>query len=187
MENNKVIDTADLLKKSEEDLLFQIERIKKNITFFIKPEVLVNEISEIIEQSELFSFKNKRNSKFINLSRPLFIITINKAKCKELYGYEFHYTEGTMIDTNKALPAGILDDYNFIERMVGEQIVSKYSDFLNSILVDDDKFLNFLEEQGIKRSKINKELVKLISYMTVALFAITIELRNNIIYLEYGL
>jgi hypothetical protein len=181
MGENKLIETADLLTEEDEKLLAQIQYIKQNILNFIKPQEMVDKIKEIIESSSLFDFKSKRNSKYISTTKPLFILTLDKALAESSKKYNFSYKDGEDVDGRKEL----VSDYNFINECIHQEITSKYSDFLIKKLTDDDEFINVLNENNIDGEGITREQLRIISFVTSAIFGVTIELRQNIIYLEY--
>jgi hypothetical protein len=180
MENNKV-DTADLLSPEDEKLLQQIEYIKQNILNFIKPQVMVDRIREIIEGSKSFDFKSKRNSKYISTTKPLFILAMDRETACEGRDYSFRYKDGEPVDGRD----DIREDYSFVARCIHEEITSLYSDFLVKQLTNDGEFLKILNDNNVDGKKITAEQLRLINFVTAAIFGVTIELKQNIIYLEY--
>jgi hypothetical protein len=177
----EVKDSMDFLSEDDEKLLAQIEYIKKNILNYIKPEVMVDKIRQIIEESSLFSFKSKRNSKYINVYKPLFILSMDKELAIKQRQYSFIYQDGETVDNRHEL----MPDYDFINLCLQDEITSKYSEFLLRQLTDNNEFMKILNEQNIDGKKISKKQLKLVSFVTASIFGITVELRQNIIYLEY--
>lgn len=175
---NNPVETSDLLSKEDEILLAQIERIKKNITKFIKPEVLIEKIKGFIEESPAFDFKSKRNAKYINTKKPLFILTLNR---KAITTYEFIYKEGEEVDGR----AELVRDYDFINECLHETVISKVSDFISKKLKNNEEFMKVLDDNDIEWRKLSKSQMVLMGFLTASIFGITVDLKNNTIYLEY--
>jgi hypothetical protein len=178
---NKLTDTTDFLTDDDEKLLGQIEYIKQNVLNFIEPLVMVNKLKEIIEASSVFSFKSKRNAKYISTSKPLFILSMDKDASEKKYDYEFVYEDGESIDERPEL----IRDYNFINTCLQREITSEYSNFLVKTLTDNEEFKKVLTINNIDPENITASQLTLISFVTAAIFGVTIELKANIIYLEY--
>lgn len=180
MVKNNIIETTDLLSEEDELLLKRIEYIKKNIVNFIKPTELIDEIKSVIESSRLFSFKSKRNAKYISTAKPLFIMSMDREAACKAKDYEFNYNDGDNIEDRTDLEG----DYQFIGNCIHEEITSKFSRFISEKLATDE-FIKILEKNNVNKGKISKEQISLISFVTASLFGITVELRTNTIYLEY--
>lgn len=167
---------------SEEDLLLlsQIERVKRNIVRFINPETIVDKIRELIEESDEFDFKNKRNSKYISVKKPLFILSFDFKNCS----HRFTYNEGEEVDGRSDLGG----DYDYITERLHRTVTSKMSDFIVKKLTKSDEFAKVLRENGINpdmKKRPGSQPPMIMNFLTAAIFGITIDLKNNTIYLEY--
>lgn len=171
MLEKELIETTDYLDAEDEKLLQLIQIVKQNITTYIGKQKVVDSIKEIIENSEYFSFKSKRNAKYISLSKPLFIITADKAKISKDKNYTF---------TNSQ------DDYLVLHNLVQDEITSKYSKFLSDNITNES-INKILIENNLTDMEIKEDLITLASFVTSAIFGINIELSNNIIYIEFVL
>lgn len=171
MSKKDLIETTDYLNDEDEKLLQLIQIIKQNITSYIGKQNVVDKIKDIIENSEYFSFKSKRNAKYINLNKPLFIITANKEKITKDKNYTFKNSQ---------------DDYLILHNLIQDEITSKYSEFLSNKLTTES-INEILINKKLSDIEIKDDLNMLASFVTASIFGINIELANNIIYIEFVL
>ena len=162
------METSDLLSKEDEKLLKDIQIIKQNISRYIGADTIVNEIRNIIKESRYFSFTSKRTEKYISLTRPLFIISANREQITADTGYVFTET-----------PA----DCSILSRLIQQEITTKYSNFISTVMRGDE-LKNIMIRNNIE---INDELLELTSFVTSSIFGINIELKENIIYIEFAI
>jgi hypothetical protein len=105
---------------------------------------------------------------------------MDKQLAEKNRNYSFKYKDGMEVeDTN------LVGDYNFINDCIHTEITSKYSEFLTDQLTNNEEFLKILNENSIDTKKISREQLRIISFVTASIFGVTIEIRQNIIYLEY--
>lgn len=175
----KINDSQELMTREDEILLAQIEYIKKNIVTFIDKQKTIDKIIEIINNSDCFSFKSKRSLLSIDKNKPIFVITINKAKAEEIHKVKFDSLEQKEKKSD--------DDYFTINKLIQKEITSKFSDFMKDEVLDKEKFKEILKENKVLfyDDKKVEEAMGMISFLTSMIFSTNIELKNNIIYLEY--
>jgi len=58
------------------DLIENVNKVKKHLITYYSKEDLVDNIKELISESDRIKFKNKRAKRFININTPVFMITI---------------------------------------------------------------------------------------------------------------
>lgn len=162
-------DSLEILKKEEKDLdiIKQIMAIKSNLTAYLQPKELIDEVITLIDNSEIFDFKSQRNRKYINEKRPLFVVKSKSDKhIKELYPHLNNIT----------------DREKLISESVHLEIVSKLSDYLVKRIKDTQTLTNIIQEE------ITEEILEtsiLISFLTASIFSINCDFASNTIYIEY--
>ena len=161
------METSELLSKEDEKLLRDLQLIKQNIAKYIGIKNIIDQIRNIIKNSKYFSFTSKRTEKYISTTRPLFIISADRDKITKDTGYVF--TESTK-------------DSDILCRLIQMEITSKYSDYLSHMLRGDE-IKDILLKNNIE---VNDELLELSSFITSSIFGINMELKENIIYIEFA-
>ena len=161
------METSELLSKEDEKLLRDLQLIKQNIASYIGIKTIIEQIRNIIKDSKYFSFTSKRTEKYISTSRPLFIITADREKITKDTGYVFTQTT---------------KDSDILCNLIQKEITSKYSDYL-SFMLRGDEIKNILIKNNIE---VNDELLELSSFITSSIFGINMELKENIIYIEFA-
>lgn len=176
--------TLELLTQHDIEEIDKIKRIKQNITKCIPNEKLIKIILEIIEESDYFSFKNARNKKHISLTRPLFVLKAENSLKKI---HKFTYNDGEETIENGRLKDIYANDVIFIQHTVQKDIVSKYSEILKDMVTNEKEFKKILKENNIDIKELKNELVEMAEFITIAMFAIKVDLKSNTIYLEYAI
>ena len=162
------METSDLLNKEDEQILKEIQIIKQNIAKYVGAKTIVDEIRNIIKESRYFSFTSKRTEKYISLSRPLFIVSINRELVTKDTGYVFTETP---------------NDCSIISKLIQQEITSKYSNYISSIMRGEE-LKKIMTKNNID---VNDDLLELTTFITSSIFGINIALNENIIYIEFAI
>lgn len=161
------METSELLNKEDEKLLNDIQLIKQNIKTHIGIKNIIDAIRNIIKNSKYFSFTSKRTEKYISNTRPLFIITADREKITKDTGYVFTETPR---------------DSDILSKLIQKEITSKYSEYISSILKGDE-LKEILKKNNIE---VDDEVIELTTFVTSSIFGINMELKENIIYIEFA-
>ena len=161
----KKLDTAELLAEEDEKALQFIQTVKQNLSSILGADNIINDIRKIINKSDHFAFRSKRNEKLISKTRPLFVLTYDVNKLVADYGQQS------------------TSDINLIRNLVQDEITSVFSRNLSSMLRDKDVLHELIENSGFKG--IDESLLIMMPFITTAIFAINVELSTGIVYLEY--
>ena len=178
------VDTADLLTKSDKELLAIIDKIRNNIVSYVSIERIIDELRGIINESECYAFKNKRSSKFISTKAPLFVLEANLEVIAKKYNHKFLPLSGY----NPMAPTPYKADFDVLNRAIQDEITSKYSQFITTLLSDDEEFGKILANAGITGEQLlSKSDSVIMTFVVASIFGTNIELMNNIVYLEYAI
>jgi hypothetical protein len=161
-----LIDNSD-----DEEMLMEIINIKKNILNYIDIEDIINKIISLLDKTKVFSFKNKRNAKYINKNKPLFILQIHHEKAVNKFG---EYNDK---DLEKY--------YQYVSDCLHSEIIAPFSDYLMRILKNNDEFKKVLKKFNLDLKESYSEDLGLTAFLTASIFSISVDKSNNIIYLEY--
>lgn len=162
---SKVKETTDLLSPEDEKLLRFIQIVKSNISYLIGAENLVDKMREIINNSEHFSFRSKRNEKLISLSRPLFVLKFDRSQF-----------DHTFEDENT--------DRVYMQRLIQKEITSVFSEFLSTQIRNKELLNKLMDKYGIEQ-KLSESDIMMLSFVTASIFSINIDFNTNLVYLEY--
>ena len=163
----KIQGTTDLLNDEDEKLLRFIQTVKNNIGVLIGRDKLINKMREIINNSEHFSFRSKRNEKLISLSKPLFVLKFDINQLSNDLNHQFN-------DLNK--------DTVLIQRLVQHEITSVFSQFLSEQMRNKELLKELIEKYQIDMSEND---LMLLSFITASIFSINVDLKTKLVYLEY--
>lgn len=161
-------ETTDILNEEDEKLLRFIQTFKNNINSLIGGELLIDKMRNIINNSEHFSFRSKRNEKLISLSKPLFVLTFDQNKISKELDYKFD-------NSNK--------DIIFLQKLIQQEITSIFSQFLSEKIRDKEFMKKILDKYNI--TNISEDELILLSFVTASIFSINIDLKTKLVYLEF--
>ena len=161
-------ETTDILNEEDEKLLRFIQTFKNNINSLIGGELLIDKMRNIINNSEHFSFRSKRNEKLISLSKPLFVLTFDQNKISKELDYKFD-------NSNK--------DIIFLQKLIQQEITSIFSQFLSENIRDREFMKKILDKYNI--TNISEDELILLSFVTASIFSINIDLKTKLVYLEF--
>lgn len=118
----------------EEDLkqLLDVMAIRSNLMAYIGIENLINEIKDVIDNSETFEFRSLNARKFIDKNKPTFVIKVTPSKIEYFL--------------NKYKDKDIEKYINEISSLVGNEIISESSKIINKFIDGNDELVNLLKE-----------------------------------------
>ena len=118
----------------EEDLkqLLDVMAIRSNRMAYIGIENLINEIKDVIDNSETFEFRSLNAKKFIDKNKPTFVIKVNPNKIEYFL--------------NKYKDKDIEKYINEISSLVGNEIISESSKIINKFIDGNDELVDLLKE-----------------------------------------
>lgn len=118
----------------EEDLkqLLDVMAIRSNLMAYIGIENLINEIKDVIDNSETFEFRSLNAKKFIDKNKPTFVIKVNPNKIEYFL--------------NKYKDKDIEKYINEISSLVGNEIISESSKIINKFIDGNDELVDLLKE-----------------------------------------
>lgn len=162
--NNNKVDTSNIMTEDDYKLMQEIKNIKRQLFSFIDMKVLINKIIEIVEESELVSFKNERSKKFIDTKRPLFHLTID--------------IEKSMVKYKKTKFKSENDEASFYSSVLFDEVINKISLFIKTSL-DSPEAEKILDKRLFKDT--NDEDIKLLNKLSVlsTLYGIRLESINK--------
>jgi len=142
------------------DLIENVNKVKKHLITYYSKEDLVDNIKELISESDRIKFKNKRAKRFININTPVFMITI-----KDLNKDEFR-KEDKLIQ--------------HMTDIIFDEIINKFSDYF----IEEDYPEDFVKDNPelFKKDGTINEVTKII---ISSIFSMRFELKSNSVYLEY--
>ena len=169
----ELIESLDLLDKDDELLIVILEKIKNNIGRWMDRKDVIEKIKTLIESSGIFSYRREKEKKY---DSPLFILSVNKEKSLEKFGYKFTYD-----DKKKNRQDDLSGDFNFVNDKIFELIISKFSDYVMEY-ARTEKFKELFHGLDISEELLDLDLF---SGICSTVFRIEISVPDNIIYLEY--
>jgi len=159
MEENK-IETSSLLSPEDYKLMSEIKTIKKHIMSYIDPQVLVDTLRTIINDSKVVSFRSSRAEKFININKPLFSVEVDRSQCIELYPTEQFSTEK--------------QEAEYFTNVIHEEVINRFTTFLVESISDESDLTEFLNKQEIFKG-ISNENIENTAGMLTSIFGIRMD------------
>ena len=143
---NKFSETFKNLSEDKKRKILEIKSIRDNIGNFISKKDQINKLLEIIDGSEVFSMKNKRNRK-IDTRIPLFVMIWDWEKAEEKYNFKSNKEKYSGIDPREyqQIAGKYIADENMIAHIALEEIFRPFSSWMASYLTDNEKFKEFFE------------------------------------------
>jgi hypothetical protein len=130
-----------LLSSEEKNELLEILTFRNNLMEYIGIEKLIEEMSDIIDKSEHFDFRNESARKYIDKDKPFFVIKVSTTE---------GITNLPTIDRNSS--DSDLNRYrDVIYKYVGNEIVSESSKLFDKHILNN-------ENLKAKFEKLNTEL-----------------------------
>lgn len=129
MSNSTTFDTVSMELDHEE--IVNMNAIKRTLKSCLDMNLLIKEMSEIIDKSKNFEFRSERTKKFINAKDPTFIL-----KCKLLDEFKNLNPK----DVNKLNPNKVSKLADEITELAVKEIINKTADFTTECIIDEDKF-----------------------------------------------
>jgi len=160
-----LIDTDDLLDESDRDMIAKINAIKRDITSYFDMELFVDKIRKIIDSSDVFTFKNESNRKFIEPQKPRFVIKFKNQKDlnEVLSNKTYDTTETVKIRTDITVKA------------VVSEIINKFSREITDCIKDQNKI-----------DELFKDLPKGLDKIIIGnIYTINCDIENNTIHIIY--
>jgi hypothetical protein len=133
-------DTMDIMTDSDLKNLSDIKDIKQRVLAYINVEVLIEEILDIIENSEFVSLRSKRAKKFIDKKRPIFnlLIDIEGAKKSDLFKDKSNI-RGMRQD----------DEQHFATTVIHRELIVKINSYIMSCLKQNPKLIDYITSKDI--------------------------------------
>lgn len=175
MENNEKFDTSEVLTDEDYALINNIKTIKRNLFSFINMDLFVSNVSEIIDNSELVSFKNERAKKYIDKKRPIFLLTVDREKSmKENNITKFNSEE---------------EEARFFSNIIQDEVITKITDILKQSIddikkEDSDKIFNvniFDSDDKTTNNMLNSTINKLSVISTLYGIRLEKNSKNNVV------
>jgi len=182
----ETFDTSDLLNGDFAKELSKIKLIRNSLQNFIGVNNVIEEITKLVDSSDLVVFKNERARLLISKKKPVFTLAIDmKAFYSEYpefkdYGIE-GYDDIVVAGSKKSSKNKVLDKFNAI---VNEDIIKPFTKYLISILRSKE-FNKILIENGIK-AKVEDDFSNS-EFLLTTIFSTNVSFSNKVIYLEYGI
>lgn len=168
-------DTSEVLTEEDYKTINNIIQLKKKIFQCIDMDNFIKRAVEIIDKSELVSFKNERVKKFIDKRRPNFILIVDKDKAMK-------QEQITSFSDEEA-------ECKFYSDIIYNEVISKVTEIIKSALDDlnKDEAEQIYKEYPIFKDedKGNKDLMNGFKQMAIisSLYGMRLdkENKNNIV------
>lgn len=165
MQNTVDLDTSKFLNEEDINAISKLSEFKKDITAYFDMDLFIKKVSEIIDNSEHFSFRSKMAKLSIDKDKPTFIMK---------------FISDEIVNTLKGFTGASQEELNnkqidYVVEMISEDLISKISIFITDCIKDADKL-----------DELFKDLPKDIKEFFISnIYTIRVSIEDNNIYMIY--
>jgi hypothetical protein len=165
------LDTSSMLNDEDIEVMENIQKVKRHLLSFFKPEAIVSNIKGHISDSDVLAFTNKRAEKFIDVRKPTFIIQMDKSKCLEKYPPEVRWVKED-------------DEIEWMTECMYSEVIYPFSGWLMSVVRNDESFKGSLDEV-LNEIPNKEEIIEMGLLLLSTIFGMRVDKEKYTIHLEY--